>query len=111
MNIGEHLFGESALYILEGSIQSEDNTYEPKQILIAKDSTLCSFEMEANTTVYLFGGEAFPEERFIEWNFVASDKAVIEKAKSDWRNNKFPPVPNETKRVPLPSPKPFFRSK
>tara|TARA_R110000744_G_scaffold376947_1_gene491570 strand:+ start:134 stop:1027 length:894 start_codon:yes stop_codon:yes gene_type:complete len=111
VNIGEHLFGESALYILEGSIQSEDNTYEPKQILIAKDSTLCSFEMEANTTVYLFGGEAFPEERFIEWNFVASDKAVIEKAKSDWRNNKFPPVPNETKRVPLPSPKPFFRSK
>ena len=111
VNIGEHLFGESALYILEGTIKSEGHTYEPKLILIAKDSSLCSFEMGENTTVYIFGGEVFPEERFIEWNFVASDKAIIEKAKSDWLDDKFPPVPNETKRVPLPSPKPFFRSK
>jgi len=111
VNIGEHLFGESALYILEGTIKSGGNTYQSKQILIAKDSTLCSFEMEENTTVYLFGGEAFPEERFIEWNFVASDKDIIEKAKSDWRNGTFPSVPKETKRVPLPSHKSSLRSK
>jgi len=107
ITIGEHLFGESALYILEGSITSEGNTYQNKQILIAKDSNLCSFKMEANTTVYIFGGEAFPEERFIEWNFVSSDKALIEKAKSDWRNDSFPKVPNETIRVPLPPTRPF----
>ncbi|MCM4162968.1 MULTISPECIES: pirin family protein [unclassified Arenibacter] len=111
VNIGKHLFGESALYILEGAIKSDGNTYQPKQILIAKDSTLCSFEMGPDTTVYIFGGEAFPEERFIEWNFVASDKAVIEKAKSDWKNDKFPSVPNETKRVPLPSSQPFIKPK
>jgi hypothetical protein len=111
VNIGEHLFGESALYILEGNIQAEDNTYQPKQILIAKDSKLCSFKMGENTTVYLFGGEAFPEERYIEWNFVASDKAIIEKAKADWLNDRFPSVPHETNRVPLPPPKTFMRPK
>ena len=111
VSMGKHLFGESALYILEGAIKSEGHTYGPKQILIAKDSTLCSFEMEPNTTVYIFGGEAFPEERFIEWNFVASDRAVIEKAKSDWKNGKFPSVPNETKRVPLPQSPPFIKPK
>ena len=107
IDIGGHLFGESALYILEGAITSNGHIYHPKQILVAKDRTLCTFDMEANTTVYIFGGDEFPEERFIEWNFVSSDKALIEKAKNDWKNHKFPKVPNETKRVPLPPPKPF----
>lgn len=107
VNIGEHLFGESALYILEGAVHTEGNTFGPKQILVAKDSSLCAFELAANTTVYIFGGDAFPEERFIEWNFVASDKKLIDKAKSDWQNNLFQPVPHETARVELPKPKPY----
>ncbi|MFV0564420.1 MAG: pirin family protein [Flavobacteriaceae bacterium] len=107
VNIGQHLYGESALYILDGAIKSDGHTYGPKQILVAKDSTLCAFELEANTTVYIFGGEPFPEERFIEWNFVASDKAIIEQAKDDWLNERFPTVPTETKRVPLPPPRPL----
>ncbi|TDY12528.1 pirin family protein [Meridianimaribacter flavus] len=107
VSIGEHLFGESSLYILEGSITSDGHTYGPKQLLVAKDATLCAFEIEANSTVYIFGGDAFPEERFIEWNFVASDKALIEKAKQDWKDNKFPSVPTETVRIPLPEPKRF----
>ncbi len=107
VNIGEHLFGESALYILEGSITSDGHTYGPKQLLVAKDSTLCAFEIAANTTVYIFGGDAFPEERFIEWNFVASNKALIEQAKKDWEAGKFPDVPKETVRIPLPPPRRF----
>lgn len=103
VNIGNDLYGESGLYILEGSINSEGNTYEPKHILIAKDSTLCSFEMAENTTVYIFGGEPFPEERYIHWNFVSSDKELIEQAKLDWLNQTFPKVPGETEFVPLPA--------
>ncbi|WP_130736065.1 pirin family protein [Flavobacterium sp. J27] len=105
INIGEFLYGESALYILEGAVQSEGHRFGQKQILVAKESTLCSFEMEENTTIYVFGGEAFPEERFIEWNFVATDKNLIEKAKEDWKNNRFPNVPNETVKVSLPEPR------
>ncbi|MBJ6366737.1 pirin family protein [Snuella sedimenti] len=107
LSIGGDLFGESALYILEGSITSDGNTYEPKQLLVAKDATLCAFEIAAHSTIYIFGGTPFPEERFIEWNFVASDKAIIEKAKKDWQDNTFPTVPNETLRIPLPPPKRF----
>ncbi|MBO9592286.1 MAG: pirin family protein [Niabella sp.] len=102
LNIGKDLYGESGLYILEGSVISDGNTYGPKQILIAKDSTLCSFETTDNTTVFIFGGEPFPEERFIYWNFVSSDREVIEKAKQDWLEQRFPPVPGETEFVPLP---------
>jgi len=102
LNIGKDLYGESGLYILEGSVISEGNTYGPRQILIAKDSTLCSFETTDNTTVFIFGGEPFPEERFIYWNFVSSDKDAIEAAKQDWLKQRFPPVPGETGFVPLP---------
>lgn len=102
LNIGEQLFGESALYILEGNIQSDGNTYEPKQILVAQNSKLCEFEIGENSMIYIFGGEAFPEERFIHWNFVSSDKAIIEQAKQDWLEQKFPKVPGEIGFVPLP---------
>lgn len=109
IDIGDYLFGESALYILEGSINSDGHNYGTKQILVAKDSTLCTFEMEANTTVYIFGGEPFAEERFIYWNFVNSDKEIIEKAKKNWKNKNlevFPKVPgDEEEYVPLPKPR------
>jgi redox-sensitive bicupin YhaK (pirin superfamily) len=102
LNIGEQLFGESALYILEGNIQSDANTYEPKQILVANNSKLCEYEIGENSTIYIFGGEPFPEERFIHWNFVSSDKAIIEQAKQAWLEQKFPKVPGEIGFVPLP---------
>lgn len=102
VTIGEHLFGESALYILEGSIESEGNVFGPKQILIAKDSKLCTFDIAENSTIYIFGGEPFPEERIIYWNFVASTKELIEKAKEKWLAQTFDKVPGETEFVPLP---------
>lgn len=105
VNLGQDLYGESALYILEGSVNDGGNTYQPKHILIAKDTKLCQFEMAENTTVYIFGGEPFPDERFIYWNFVSSSKERIEKAKQDWINQAFPKIAGETEFVPLPKPK------
>ncbi|HJY12813.1 MAG TPA: pirin family protein [Flavobacterium sp.] len=105
INIGKDLFGESGLYILEGSIKSGEHVYDPKQILITTESTLCEFEIAENTTVYIFGGQPFPEEHFIFWNFVSSDKELLEKAKKDWTEQTFPKVPGETEFVPLPEPR------
>lgn len=102
LSLGSHLFGETALYILEGEIESEGYRYPSRQILVADDSRLCQFQMAAHTTIYILGGDPFPEQRFIEWNFVSSDKSIIEKAKQDWADDKFPYVPNETERIPLP---------
>jgi redox-sensitive bicupin YhaK (pirin superfamily) len=103
ISIGNDLFGESALYILEGSITAEGTTFDPQQILIAKDSKLCEFEMGANTTVYIFGGEAFPEERFIDWNFVSSSKDRLRQAREDWKQQRFPKIKGETEFVPYPT--------
>jgi redox-sensitive bicupin YhaK (pirin superfamily) len=103
LDIGNQIFGEVALYILEGAIKNEGNIYESNQILVAKESSLCEFEIQENTTIYIFGGEPLPEKRYIHWNFVSSDKQLIEKAKENWINEKFPSIPEENDRVPHPS--------
>ncbi|MFN3446755.1 MAG: pirin family protein [Bacteroidia bacterium] len=104
VNLKEQLYGEAGLYILEGSVSNEGNTFGPKQILVAKNSTLCEFEISANTTVYIFGGEPFAEERFIDWNFVSSDKTLIEEAKQKWDAQLFEKVVgDEIDFVPYPT--------
>lgn len=105
IDLSGKLFGESAIYILKGGVESEGNEFEPKQFLVAKHADLCAFTLKENSIIYIFGGDAFPEERFIEWNFVHSDKRKIEQAKLDWKNQLFPKVPGETTFVPLPEPR------
>lgn len=104
IKIGHELYGESGLYILEGSIESEGNTYLPKQILISKDNSLCEFVMEANTSIYIFGGEPLPEERLIDWNFVGSSKEIISAAREKWIEQDFPKIKGDDNEfVPYPS--------
>lgn len=106
LNISKHLYGEVGMYILEGSVIIEGNKYGDKQLLIAKNSKLCQFSMSENTTVYLFGGTPFEEEHYIYWNFVSSDKNLIEKAKENWQNQNYDAFPkvigDEKEFVPLP---------
>ncbi|MDD2476344.1 MAG: pirin family protein [Dysgonamonadaceae bacterium] len=104
VNIGNQLYGESGLYILEGAIESDGNVYDPKQLLVAKDSRLCEFTIQENSTIYIFGGEPFPEERFIDWNYVSSSRELIEEAKQKWKNQAFPKIEgDETEYIPYPT--------
>lgn len=99
---GKYLTGESGIYILDGSVEAEGSRFEPKQLLVAKDSAVCEFTMGENTSLYIFGGEPFPEERFIYWNFVATSREKIEEAKTRWQAQEFPKIEGETGYIPLP---------
>lgn len=104
ISIGEDLYGESGLYILEGGIESNGHEFGAKQMLVTKDSHLCEFIIQPNSSLYLFGGDPFPEERFIDWNFVSTDKGLIDKAKQDWKEQKFDKVKgDETEFIPYPT--------
>lgn len=106
ISVGDRLFGEVGMYVLEGGVEIENNSYGSKQLLVAKEPKLCTFKTNGGSTIYLFGGEPFPERRHIFWNFVHSDKSVIEKAKDNWKNqvyDAFPKIPKDDKEfVPLP---------
>lgn len=110
VRIGAELFGEVGMYILEGGVrEGTDGSGEelgPKQILVAKDASLCAFTMAPGTTVYLFGGEPFPEERYIYWNFVATSEEKLEVAKQRWRDLDFVMPPGEHDPIPLPLERP-----
>lgn len=102
INLHNRLYGESGLYILEGEVSNDGHTFGPKQILITKDAHLCTFNIKAGSTIYLFGGEPFEEEHFIFWNFVSTSRETIDEAKERWKKQEFPKVPGETDFVPLP---------
>ena len=50
----------------------------------------------------LIGGARLDGERFLWWNFVASTRERIERAKDDWRAQRMGQVPGETELIPLP---------
>ena len=103
INTDNELYGELGLFILEGSIEIEGNKYQSKQFVVINKSTSFEFVIEANTIVFLFGGDPFPEDRLIDWNFVSSSRELIEKAKQKWKEQSFDKIPGETEFVPLPS--------
>ena len=105
IDLGNELFGESGIYILEGALESDGHSFGPKQLLVSKETKMCSFELAENTTIYIFGGEPFTKERLIFWNFVATTQTLIDQAKERWIAQTFPKIPGETGFIPLPEPR------
>jgi hypothetical protein len=61
--------------------------------------------MRARTAakVALICGAPLDGQRHVWWNFVSSSRERIERAKADWRERRFPPVPgDDLEFVPLP---------
>ena len=105
LEIAGQLRGEIAIVVVSGSVTSENETIQPGQMLISKTEDECSLQLASQTRVLLFGGEPFPEERLLFWNFVSHSAARLEQAKNDWRNRSFPKVPGDDTYVPLPGEK------
>lgn len=115
VDIGQGLYGESGLYILQGSIISEGKSFRAKNLLIAKDAHLCSFEITPGSIVYVFGGEPLEEQRHLLWNFVASEPEDLQDAKQAWieqDHSVFPVIPTDKDTyVPFPEPLKGFKPK
>lgn len=95
--------GEIGIVIVEGYIEACAERIEKGHMLISKEEDLCKIVMGENTHVFLLGGQPFEEERFIFWNFVSTEKALIEQAKQDWKDQKFEMIAGEKGYIPLPS--------
>lgn len=102
LNVNGKLKGEIGICIVEGSIEACGEVVEKGNILVSKVEDTCNILLRPNTHLLLFGGEPFPEERHIYWNFVSSSKHKIEAAKVAWRNKTFPMMETDDTYVPLP---------
>jgi redox-sensitive bicupin YhaK (pirin superfamily) len=60
-------------------------------------------ETDAATRCVLIGGAALQKPPAMWWNFVASDRALIEAAAARWEAGGFDPIPGETGRIAMPA--------
>ena len=102
LDIQGALTGEIGICIVEGAIKTCDQKIAKGNILVSKIADSCKIIMTPNTHLLLFGGQPFPEERHIYWNFVSSSKEKIESAKQKWATRTFPMMENDATYVPLP---------
>lgn len=105
LDIKEQLKGEIAIVITNGSVEVEEETVSAGQMLISKTDSECKLKLTEDSELLLFGGQAFPEERFLYWNFVSHSKERLEQAKEDWAAKRFPKVPGDLTYIPLPGSK------
>lgn len=79
---------QRALYVIEGDL------------LLDGEPTLCA---QSDCHAVLIGGAPLDGPRRMNWNFVASDPALIEQARAKWAAEDWPTVPGEVERIELPA--------
>ena len=102
LSVQGELKGEIGILIEKGAIKACEHHIGVGNMLVSKTDDACEIHLEENTHLLLFGGEPFPEKRFIDWNFVSHSKEKINEAIERWQDKHFPKVPNDSSYVPYP---------
>lgn len=95
-------YAERGVYPLLGDVSINEGVLPAGQMAVLNQSEPVTLQALSPARLMLLGGEPLDGERFLWWNFVASDRADIEEAKERWRNGGFDAVPGETEFIPLP---------
>lgn len=97
-------YAERAAYIVSGSIAHNGIDYKSGTMLVFQPGSKSCIRASQDSRVMLLGGPPIDRPRQIYWNFVSTSRDRIEKAKTDWRERKFPTIPGDDKEfVPLPA--------
>ncbi|MBP1474110.1 pirin family protein [Frateuria sp. MAH-13] len=98
---GEH--AERGVYVVEGEVRWGEVAVGADRMAVQGGSAAAPLHVRAPSRVMLFGGAPLDGERHLWWNFVASSRERIERAKSDWAAGHFGVVPGDDKEfIPLP---------
>jgi redox-sensitive bicupin YhaK (pirin superfamily) len=92
---------ERALYLIDGEAQLEGNDLPLRGMAVLPEGEELLLTACGECHLALIGGEPLGPRRMY-WNFVASDAALLEKAKQNWAAWDWPRVPGETERITLP---------
>jgi redox-sensitive bicupin YhaK (pirin superfamily) len=100
---------ERAVYVVEGAITVDGAPVAPCTMAVLKPGGTVRIAAGTSARVMLAGGAPLDGERLIWWNLVASNQAMIDQAKSDWKSGadrqwqgRFSLPPDETEFIPLP---------
>ncbi|MBH3428673.1 pirin family protein [Pseudomonas alkylphenolica] len=95
---------ERALYVLDGEVSLNDEAVEPHSLVVLPEGEEMSLSADSESQLVLFGGAPLDGPRRMNWNFVASDPALIDQARARWAAGDWPTVPGESERIELPTP-------
>lgn len=94
---------ERGLYIVSGVVEVEDEKFAAHQMISFKPGVEVVVRATEDAHMMVLGGAALDGPRYIWWNFVSSDKGLIEEAAKKWKAGDFPVVPgDEEEFIPLP---------
>jgi len=93
---------ERGVLVIEGALQNGTETLATNQLGVLCSQRRPAMTASEPTHAVLLGGAAHPP-RFIEWNFVASSRERIERARDRWKAREFPAIPGDDKEfIPWP---------
>lgn len=93
---------ERGLYLLEGEALLDDNPAPLRELLVLPTGESPVLSACSDCRAVLIGGAPLDAPRRMNWNFVASDPALIEQARQRWAAGDWPRVPGEQRRIELP---------
>jgi redox-sensitive bicupin YhaK (pirin superfamily) len=96
----EHV--ERAVYLVEGDVSVGGSRLGPQHMAVLAPGDAVEITAATSSRVMLCGGAPMDGDRHMFWNFVASERAMIEEAKARWKSGGFDPIPGETEFIPLP---------
>jgi redox-sensitive bicupin YhaK (pirin superfamily) len=92
---------EQALYVADGELAVAGEAVPAGEMVVLDGEAPLQLHSPRGARVMLVGGDPLGE-RHMFWNFVSDDPQRIEQAKEDWRQQRFPEVPDDPERIPLP---------
>ena len=93
---------ERGVYLVDGEADLDGTPLPATHLAVLDAGAACVVRARTAARLMLIGGDALDGERHVWWNFVSSSRERMERAKDDWREGRFAPVPGETEFIPLP---------
>lgn len=92
---------ERAIYIISGEIAVQDRKLAQHELAVFDQTAGVELKAIKQSKLVVIGGSPLGK-RTLWWNLVSSRKDLIERAKQEWREKKFPKIAGETEFIPLP---------
>jgi redox-sensitive bicupin YhaK (pirin superfamily) len=93
---------ERAVYSTDASVMIAGVEVPAGHLAVLPSAENVEIRANAATRALLLGGAPPDGERHLWWNFVASSRERIERAKTEWKSGQFAKIPGETEFIPLP---------
>ena len=97
---------EAAIYPISGELEVDGAALELHNMALLNTEDTRRVKANSEARFVIIGGEPLDGHRYMYWNFVSSRKERVSQAADDWEAQRFPQVPGETERIPLPPKRP-----